>query len=58
MTNEAKREELLKRLADGVLNFEEDDVVAAANEVLELGLDGIALPPRGFGNLFFQVGRG
>jgi corrinoid protein of di/trimethylamine methyltransferase len=39
MTDETKREELLQRLADGVLKFEEDDVVAAANEVLELGLD-------------------
>ena len=39
MTDETKREELLKRLADGVLKFEEDDVVAAANEVIELGLD-------------------
>ena len=39
MTDEAKKQELLKRLADGVLNFEEDDVVAASNEVLELGFD-------------------
>jgi corrinoid protein of di/trimethylamine methyltransferase len=39
MTDETKREELLKKLSDGVLNFEEDDVVSAANEVIELGLD-------------------
>ena len=39
MTDEAKKTELLKRLADGVLNFEEDDVKVAANEVLELGLN-------------------
>jgi corrinoid protein of di/trimethylamine methyltransferase len=39
MTNDGKREELHKRLADGVREFEEEDVVAASNEVLELGLD-------------------
>jgi corrinoid protein of di/trimethylamine methyltransferase len=39
MTDEGKREELLKRLADGVREFEEEEVVAASNEVLELGLD-------------------
>jgi corrinoid protein of di/trimethylamine methyltransferase len=39
MTDEAKRDELLKRLADGVLEFQEEDVIVAANEVLELGLD-------------------
>ena len=39
MTDEAKKTELLKRLADGVLNFEEDDVKVAANEVLELGFN-------------------
>ncbi len=39
MTDEAKKNELLKRLADGVLNFEEDDVRAAAEETLEHGFD-------------------
>ncbi len=39
MTDEAKKTELLKRLADGVLNFEEVDVKGAANEVLELGFN-------------------
>ncbi len=39
MTDDAKRQELFKRLADGVTNFEEDDVIAAANELLELGFD-------------------
>jgi corrinoid protein of di/trimethylamine methyltransferase len=39
MTNDGKREELHKRLADGVREFEEEEVVAASNEVLELGLD-------------------
>ena len=39
MTDEAKKEELLKKLADGVVNFEEEQVVEAANEVVELGLD-------------------
>ncbi len=39
MTDTAKREELLQRLADGVLKFEEGEVISAANEVIELGLD-------------------
>lgn len=39
MTDNAKWEELLQRLADGVLKFEEEEVISAANEVVELGLD-------------------
>ena len=39
MTDEGKKEELFKRLADGVREFEESEVVAAAEEVLELELD-------------------
>lgn len=41
---EQKKEELLKRLSDGVLEMEEDDVAQAAKEYLEAGypaLDGI-----------------
>ena len=45
MADETKKEELLSQLAEGVLKFEEDDVVAAANEVLELGLDRLELLP-------------
>ena len=57
MTNEAKREELLKKLADGVLKFEEDEVAAAANEVLELGLDAYDAIINGLAKGMDEAGR-
>jgi corrinoid protein of di/trimethylamine methyltransferase len=39
MADQAKREQLHKRLSDGVWKFEEEQVVTAANEVLSNGLD-------------------
>lgn len=57
MMDEAKKEELLKRLADGVLNFEEDDVVAAANEVIALGLDAYEAIMDGLAKGMNEAGR-
>ena len=57
MTNEAKREELLKKLADGVVQFEEDEVAAAANEVLELGLDAYDAIINGLAKGMDEAGR-
>ena len=57
MTDEAKKEELLKRLSDGVLNFEEDDVIAAANEVIELGLDAYEAIMNGLSKGMNEAGR-
>jgi len=39
MGNKKLREELLKQLSDGVVNFDEDRVVEAATKVIEEGLD-------------------
>jgi corrinoid protein of di/trimethylamine methyltransferase len=57
MTDEAKKQELLKRLADGVLKFEEDDVVAAANEVVELGFDAYEAIMDGLAKGMNEAGR-
>ena len=57
MTNEAKREELLKKLADGVVQFEEDEVAAAATEVLELGLDAYDAIINGLAKGMDEAGR-
>ena len=57
MTDEAKREELLKRLADGVLQFEEDEVAAAAHEVVELGLDAYDAIMNGLAKGMEEAGR-
>ena len=55
--DDARKEELLKRLADGVLNFEEDDVIAAANEVVELGLDAYEAIMDGLAKGMNEAGR-
>lgn len=39
MATPEKEKELLERLKEGVVNFDEEAVVAAANEVLEAGVD-------------------
>ncbi|NOZ07218.1 MAG: cobalamin-binding protein [Chloroflexi bacterium] len=39
MVAEEKQQEILERLQNGVIEFEEDEVVEAANEALELGMD-------------------
>lgn len=39
MVDEAKRQEILQRLIDGVVAFEEDDVKAASEEAVSLGVD-------------------
>jgi len=39
MVDEAKKDEILKRLSDGVVNYDEEKVTEAANEVIDLGLD-------------------
>ncbi len=57
MADEAKREELLKRLADGVLNFNEEEVMTAANEVLELGLDAYDAIMNGLAKGMDEAGR-
>lgn len=57
MTNEPKRDELLKRLADGVLKFEEEEVVAAANEVVELGLNAYDAIMNGLAKGMEEAGR-
>jgi corrinoid protein of di/trimethylamine methyltransferase len=57
MADEAKRLELLKRLADGVLKFEEDEVVKAANEVIELGLDAYDAIMNGLAKGMEEAGR-
>ena len=57
MTDEAKKEELLKRLSDGVLNFEEDDVIAAANEVVASGLDAYEAIMNGLSKGMNEAGR-
>ncbi len=57
MTDEAKKNELLKRLADGVLNFEEDDVRAAAEETLEHGFDAYEAIMEGLAKGMNEAGR-
>jgi corrinoid protein of di/trimethylamine methyltransferase len=57
MTDEAKKNELLKRLADGVLNFEEDDVRAAAEETLERGFDAYEAIMEGLAKGMNEAGR-
>ena len=57
MTDEAQKQELHKRLADGVVKFEEDDVVAASNEVLELGLDAYEAIMEGLAKGMNEAGR-
>jgi len=57
MTDEAKKEELLKKLADGVVNFEEEQVVEAANEVVELGLDAYEAIMDGLAKGMNEAGR-
>jgi corrinoid protein of di/trimethylamine methyltransferase len=57
MTDEARRAELLKKLADGVLQFEEDDVVTAANDVVELGLDAYDAIMNGLAKGMEEAGR-
>ncbi len=57
MTDEAKKQELLERLADGVVKFEEDDVIAASNEVLELGLDAYEAIMEGLAKGMNEAGR-
>lgn len=57
MIDEAKKNELLKRLADGVLNFEEDDVKAAAEEAIELGLDAYEAIMDGLAKGMNEAGR-
>lgn len=39
MVPEEKQEEILERLQNGVIEFEEDEVIEAANEAVELGMD-------------------
>jgi len=39
MVSEEKQQEILERLQNGVIEFEEDEVVEASNEALELGMD-------------------
>ncbi len=57
MTDDGKREELLKRLAEGVLKFEEEEVVKAANEVLELGFDAYDAIMNGLAKGMDEAGR-
>ncbi|RJP21140.1 MAG: cobalamin-binding protein [Candidatus Abyssobacteria bacterium SURF_5] len=57
MADEAKREELLKRLADGVWKFEEEEVVAAANEVLAANLDAYDAIINGLAKGMEEAGR-
>jgi len=39
MVPEEKQKEILERLQNGVIEFEEDEVIEAANEAVELGMD-------------------
>jgi corrinoid protein of di/trimethylamine methyltransferase len=39
MVPEEKQQEILERLQNGVIEFEEEEVIAAANEAVELGMD-------------------
>jgi corrinoid protein of di/trimethylamine methyltransferase len=39
MADEAKRDDILKRLSDGVVYFEDQKVIDAANEAVAVGLD-------------------
>ncbi len=48
---------MLKRLADGVLNFEEDDVKAAADEVVKLGFDAYEAIMDGLAKGMNEAGR-
>ena len=57
MTDEEKREELFKRLAEGVLKFEEEEVIAAANEVLEAGVDAYDAIMNGLAKGMNEAGR-
>ena len=57
MADESKRQELLKRLADGVWKFEEDEVVKASNEVIGLGLDAYDAIMNGLSKGMEEAGR-
>ncbi len=57
MTDQEMREQLLKRLADGVWKFEEEEVVSAANEVLERGLDAYDAIMNGLAKGMEEAGR-
>lgn len=57
MAEQSKRDELLKRLADGVWKFEEEDVVAAANEVLDGGFDAYDAIMNGLAKGMEEAGR-
>ncbi|RJP70314.1 MAG: cobalamin-binding protein [Candidatus Abyssobacteria bacterium SURF_17] len=57
MTNDAKKDELLKKLADGVLKFEEEEVATAANEVLALGFDAYEAIMNGLAKGMEEAGR-
>ncbi|MDP6650046.1 MAG: corrinoid protein [Acidimicrobiales bacterium] len=39
MVDEQKRQEILQRLIDGVVNFEDEDVVKTSEEALSIGMD-------------------
>ena len=59
VVNEQKRQELLKRLIDGVVSFDEDDVKAASEEAVSIGMDayeaimsGLAVGMREVGELW------
>lgn len=57
MSAEAKKEELLKKLCDGVWKFEEEEVVAAANGVVTLGLDAYDAIMNGLAKGMEEAGR-
>jgi corrinoid protein of di/trimethylamine methyltransferase len=57
MAEQSKRDELLKRLADGVWKFEEEEVIAAANEVLEGGFDAYDAIMNGLSKGMEEAGR-
>jgi corrinoid protein of di/trimethylamine methyltransferase len=57
MSAEAKEEELLKKLCNSVWKFEEEEVVAAANEVVALGLDAYDAIMNGLAKGMEEAGR-
>lgn len=57
MVSEEKRQEILKRLSDGVVSFDEEGVRQAAQEALEAGLDAYEAIMNGLSAGMEQVGQ-
>lgn len=57
MVDETKKSEIYQRLSDGVVHFEQEKVIAAANEAVDLGMDAFDVIMNGLAAGMEIVGR-